>query len=753
LIRWKEAIGAGLEDVADFWQRHPGALVGLPCGGASGLFVVDLDVDRATGERVGEASLAALGFGHLLTDPGQPRVRTPSGGLHLLFAHPGPGFRNTVAKLGDKVDTRGDGGFVIAAGTVTPNGRYTPEGPIDWRNLPPLPEGLRQALAAPERPAEPPTAPANGAATNGWGRAALAGELAKLLAAPVGQRNDALNKAAFKLAQAAASGGLDPEATKESLRAAALSIGLEPREVGATIASGWRAGLESPRGPEFRPAVNGAVHRAADGVAPWPEPDPRFLRPVLPPAPDLPLDDVLSPRLAEWVRDAAECKGAPADYVMGALLSVAGSLIGNSRWVSPWRGWAEPPIIWCMCIGLPSSGKSPALDAVLQPLRRVEAPLRQAAEAEVKAWDEKAKVARVVEASWQKAVEKAVQAGDPPPPRPPEADPGPAPHVPRLVVNDCTLERLGVICERQPRGLLQMRDELGGWLENMSRYSGGSDRPFWLEGYGGRAYVVERLSRGPLTVPRLSIAVLGGIQPDRLKSLLLEADDDGLLARFWPLWPEPVPVKRPTAVGNDTLIEAVLARLLTLDLVTGEDGELRPWLVPFDEPARALMDDFRAEVRRWEAEAEGLLLSFIGKLPGMAARLALVLACLDWASGEGDEPREIGVAHFGRAAHLAESYLLPMARRAYGEASVPKAVRAAKRLAQLIREQGWRTFSTRDVLRLDRAGLGTAAALNPALEVLEDADVIRPVEAPRPPQGGRPPRVYDVHPALHGGRP
>jgi hypothetical protein len=256
-----------------------------------------------------------------------------------------------------------------------------------------------------------------------------------------------------------------------------------------------------------------------------------------------------------------------------------------------------------------------------------------------------------------------------------------------------------------------------------------------------------------LTIPRLSIGVLGGIQPDRLRSLLLEADDDGLLARFWPIWPDPVPVKRPTAVGNDALIEAVLARLLTLDLVTGEDGEVRPWFVPFDEPARALMDDFRAEVRLWEAEAEGLLLSFIGKLPGMAARLALVLAHLDWASGEGDEPREIGAPHFGRAAHLAESYLLPMGRRAYGEASSPQAVRAAKRLANLIREQGWRRFSTRDVLRLDRSGLGTAAALNPALEVLEDGDVIRLVEAPRPPQGGRPRRTYDVNPQLHGGRP
>jgi hypothetical protein len=85
--------------------------------------VLDLDIDRGTGERIGERSLAALGFGHLLTDTRQPRVRTPSGGLHLLFAHPGEGTGTTAGRLGPKIDTRGDGGYVIGPGTVAPAGR------------------------------------------------------------------------------------------------------------------------------------------------------------------------------------------------------------------------------------------------------------------------------------------------------------------------------------------------------------------------------------------------------------------------------------------------------------------------------------------------------------------------------------------------------------------------------------------------------------------------------------------------------
>jgi hypothetical protein len=483
----------------------------------------------------------------------------------------------------------------------------------------------------------------------------------------------------------------------------------------------------------------------------WPAPAPRYLRTELPPAPKLPLRDVLGQRLAHWVADAAEAKGAPADYTFAAMLAVAGATIGNARWASPWRGWTEPPVIWTMCIGLPSAGKSPAIDAALQPLREAERPLREAAGAQMKAWGEKAELAKLAEQSWKEAAKVAIKAGEAPLDRPNSCDAGPAPHIPRLVVNDGTIERLGAILAKQPRGTLQMRDELAGWLEGMSRYSGGgSDRPFWLEAFGGRGFTVERMGREPLTIDRLTIGVLGGIQPDRLKSLLFKSDDDGLLARFLPIWPEPASLQRPQVWADESLMETALEKLLTLDLVTDEAGEARPWFIPFTEDARSLMDDFRNAARGWEAGAEGLLLSFVGKLPGMAARLALVLGFLDWAADGAEEPHEITVQHFGRAAHLVEAYLLPMARRAYSDAATPKPERAARRLVGIIREQGWQRFTSRDVLRLDRAGLGNKAELDPALSLLTEGDCIRPIDPPTNPQGGRPQRLFLVNPAVHG---
>ena len=140
----------------------------------------------------------------------------------------------------------------------------------------------------------------------------------------------------------------------------------------------------------------------------------------------------------------------------------------------------------------------------------------------------------------------------------------------------------------------------------------------------------------------------------------------------------------------------------------------------------------------------------MGKLPGMAARLALVLAFLDWATDGAKEPNEITHQHFGRAAHLVEDYLLPMARRAYADGATPKAIRAAQRLVGIIRERDWQRFTSREVARLYRSGLGGKAELDPALVLLIEGECIRPVDVPVNPQGGRPQRLFVVNPALHG---
>jgi hypothetical protein len=388
---------------------------------------------------------------------------------------------------------------------------------------------------------------------------------------------------------------------------------------------------------------------------------------------------------------------------------------------------------------------------VLTAVRRVEKLHRNAAEARLQDWEKKAELAKLAGSAWKEAVKAALKNGDAPPEKTEAATAGPRPHLPRLVVNDATIERIAVIISQQPRGTLQARDELAGFLGNMVRYAGGSsDRPFWLEAYGGRGYTVERMGREPVSVDRLSVSVVGGIQPDRLKSLLLTADDDGLLARFIPVWPELAPVCRPRVVYGESLIETAFDRLYSLPLIENQFGEKHPWFVPFSPDAAELLDQFRQSVRSWESGEEGLLLSFIGKLPGLAVRLSLVLTYLDWSVKGGTEPSEITLAQFARAAHLVEAYIVPMARRAYSEASLPQPERFGRRLVEIIRERRWRRFTSREVLRLERSGLREAKEVDAALAALVEGDVIQPFESATAPKSGRPVKAYDVNPAVLG---
>jgi hypothetical protein len=98
--------------VRAFWNQYPNALVGVPTGRAVSALVIDVDVKN---EHRGDLTLDAL-EAKLGPLPETLKMRTKSGGTHLYFELPDGEFRSTAGLLGDGIDTRADGGYVIAAG-------------------------------------------------------------------------------------------------------------------------------------------------------------------------------------------------------------------------------------------------------------------------------------------------------------------------------------------------------------------------------------------------------------------------------------------------------------------------------------------------------------------------------------------------------------------------------------------------------------------------------------------------------------
>ena len=226
--------------VRRWWRRWPAANLAL----RTGVRFDVADVDRQPGVEALRAILTNAG-GPLGSGP---LARTGGGGWHLLFAPTGHGSPKRVLP---GVDWRGRGGYVLVAPSAHPSGRrYRWVRPLTLE-LPEAPARLRALLAPPPPPARRP--PGRAVATLGgdYGPAALAAESARVRATPPGGRgrkgrNDALNRAAFKLGQLVHAGLLDGDLVHAELLDAATAAGLEPAHSARTIDKAMTAARAKP---------------------------------------------------------------------------------------------------------------------------------------------------------------------------------------------------------------------------------------------------------------------------------------------------------------------------------------------------------------------------------------------------------------------------------------------------------------------------------------------------------------------------
>jgi hypothetical protein len=250
---WPVLATTDVGNVASYWTAGT-YNVGIACG-PSRLVVVDLDVAKPGDAAPPNWAHRDISHGQqvldiLAAEAQQPKpvrtftVSTGSGGTHLYFTAPdGEPLRNSAGRLGWLVDTRANGGYVVAAGSVVAGRPYRV---IDWTPPAPLPDWIAAAL----RPATART-PALSLATvsqrSRYAAAALRNELDRVLGAEPGTRNHTLNAAAYSLGQLVATGLLPEQFTSAALHRAGAAIGLGDREIATTVRSGLSAGAKHPR--------------------------------------------------------------------------------------------------------------------------------------------------------------------------------------------------------------------------------------------------------------------------------------------------------------------------------------------------------------------------------------------------------------------------------------------------------------------------------------------------------------------------
>ena len=286
----------------------------------------------------------------------------------------------------------------------------------------------------------------------------------------------------------------------------------------------------------------------------------------LPPAqrPVPPLDPIHLPfAIRDAVADVANRLNCPPDYLVVAMLSAAGSVIGNKIGIFPYandESWHVFPALWGGIVGDPGSKKTPSLQQAHAPLQHLE---NQAAQKYVQDMInfEQAKAQHELATKASKTTKGSMLT--PPPP--------PAPKRERFVVHDTTYQALGVILADNPRGVLALADELSGLLQSLDTAGQEAARGFYLSGWSGTgSYSFDRIGRGSITLSRYCLSVFGGFQPDRIKAYVKLAQrgssrNDGLLQRFQLLvWPDPLGIvtlvdRAPNRVAMNTYHQAVLS--------------------------------------------------------------------------------------------------------------------------------------------------------------------------------------------------
>jgi hypothetical protein len=135
-------------DIQQWWHAMPDANIGIATGAVSNLFV--LDIDGA------EPALARLEAEH--GELPQTVEAITARGRHLYFRHPGGEICNTAGKLADGIDSRGDGGYVLAPPSIHPDGRRYCWSVDSAGAIADPPRWLLDVLMRPtDAPAAPPT--------------------------------------------------------------------------------------------------------------------------------------------------------------------------------------------------------------------------------------------------------------------------------------------------------------------------------------------------------------------------------------------------------------------------------------------------------------------------------------------------------------------------------------------------------------------------------------------------------------------
>ncbi|MCU0791933.1 MAG: YfjI family protein [Opitutaceae bacterium] len=512
------------------------------------------------------------------------------------------------------------------------------------------------------------------------------------------------------------------------------------------------------------PQIITAAQALAEDASPWPPPRP-LSRPA---APGLDYSKAIPSRLAplrDFCAAVGEALQVHPDLV--APLGIALASLGTSRALevelSP--QWRETGPLWVCALAEPGERKSALLGLLAKPLHAWQAEQRDYLRHALAEYEERrrstearlsgtrAKLAKAkpgeLRALESQALELAASLEGMPPLAAPE-----------LVTSNATPEAVRDLLTRNGEkvGIVSAETDAGQLLGGRYAKNGAANIDLFLAAFTGDPCPSHRIGRDmPLARPALAMALC--VQPQALADVLRDpvARGRGFVDRLCLIHP-------PSRMGSRSLHPASvppalvewwganIRRLLdlrwpgrvTLDATGPVRCEVGPRVLRLTPEASDAFDALRLDLESRIGETGDLrpVSGFASKLPGVVARIALVMQAMQDPSAE----RITGETM--RAACEWAPFLLGHFRSILGDAGDGDAVRIARRLLAAIKRHRVTELSAKEAFDLlDGGALQTMEELHPALDLLLDKNWLRELPPPQPRPGRPPSPRFTVNPA------
>jgi len=319
--------------------------------------------------------------------------------------------------------------------------------------------------------------------------------------------------------------------------------------------------------------------------------------------------------LQTYIKQSEEKLMLNSEIMCSSILWLVSVIIGNSYKIKIKNGWYESPIVFLALVGQSGLGKTPSLNQIINPLKKINQKKVEDYFEQYERYNEYLEAIKKTKNNTVVPIDK--------------------PRRKQVLATDTTIEALINLHNESKNAIGINKDELDGWFKDMNKYREGSDKQQWLSIWSNEPIVVNRLTRNDLYIASPFISVIGGIQPEILDSHFTHENvSSGFIDRFLFCYPENLKAQDFNVNElNSTLLEhytntiTSMYRSVQTNIKYSTNNDIKPNIISLSDDAyKTFIEIFNiiSEKQNNENEPE-MFKSMLSKIKTYIPRLALII--------------------------------------------------------------------------------------------------------------------------------